>query len=294
MGLTGNRAKAPAVSCPLPSVEAGQPGGRSEFHAATSMPWTIDVPLRPMPRLRLNSSRPTTMTRSGSGSVRSRASCREASMPTHGARWLRRGACSSRTMTGAWPACSGWPPRRTCPVRPRRSRHCSLEWEGRPLRSAFFLLYGPVVVAAAYRGKGVARGLFTAALQSASGRADVMVAFIEPANQASWRVHVDGFGMAPWESSPSAIVPTVSSVHPSDPQQRLAPEQRTALPSSHPVNVNRWCQKTPSPCGLGVFWLVGLTGFEPVASSLSGMRSNQLSYSPAALCGVSRAPTPED
>lgn len=31
---------------------------------------------------------------------------------------------------------------------------------------------------------------------------------------------------------------------------------------------------------------VGLTGFEPVASSLSGMRSNQLSYSPAALCGV--------
>lgn len=42
----------------------------------------------------------------------------------------------------------------------------------------------------------------------------------------------------------------------------------------------------PQPYRLGVFVLVGLTGFEPVASSLSGMRSNQLSYSPAALCGV--------
>ncbi|MET9894323.1 GNAT family N-acetyltransferase [Streptomyces sp. NPDC006465] len=73
----------------------------------------------------------------------------------------------------------------------------SLEWQGRPLRSTRFLLYGPVVVAATYRGKGVARGLFTAALQAASGRADVMVAFIELANQASWRVHVDGFGMTP-------------------------------------------------------------------------------------------------
>ena len=44
--------------------------------------------------------------------------------------------------------------------------------------------------------------------------------------------------------------------------------------------------KTPNRNRLGVFVLVGLTGFEPVASSLSGMRSNQLSYSPAALCGV--------
>lgn len=50
----------------------------------------------------------------------------------------------------------------------------------------------------------------------------------------------------------------------------------------------------PQPDRLGVLVLVGLTGFEPVASSLSGMRSNQLSYSPAALCGVCRALTPED
>lgn len=73
----------------------------------------------------------------------------------------------------------------------------SLRWQGRPLRATPWLFYGPVVVAAAYRGKGVARGLFTAALHAASGRADVMVAFIELANQPSWRVHVDGFGMTP-------------------------------------------------------------------------------------------------
>ncbi|WSQ15619.1 GNAT family N-acetyltransferase [Streptomyces sp. NBC_01231] len=83
------------------------------------------------------------------------------------------------------------------PVQALLDAQDSLEWEGRPLRSTPFLLYGPVVVAAAYRGKGVARGLFAAALHAASGRAEAMVAFIELANQASWRVHVDGFGMTP-------------------------------------------------------------------------------------------------
>lgn len=42
----------------------------------------------------------------------------------------------------------------------------------------------------------------------------------------------------------------------------------------------------PRSIRTGGLLAVGLTGFEPVASSLSGMRSNQLSYSPAALCGV--------
>ncbi|MFC8124856.1 GNAT family N-acetyltransferase [Streptomyces sp. NPDC057302] len=73
----------------------------------------------------------------------------------------------------------------------------SLQWRGQSLRSAAWLLYGPLVVAAAYRGKGVARGLFTAGREAASAHADVMVAFIELANQASGKVHVDGFGMTP-------------------------------------------------------------------------------------------------
>lgn len=83
------------------------------------------------------------------------------------------------------------------PVRALLGAQDSLLWRERPLGSARWLLYGPVVVAAAYRGRGVARGLFTAALEAASGRADLVVAFIEMTNRASWKVHVDGFGMAP-------------------------------------------------------------------------------------------------
>ncbi|MEU9104506.1 GNAT family N-acetyltransferase [Streptomyces xanthophaeus] len=70
-------------------------------------------------------------------------------------------------------------------------------WRGRPLGEVRWLLYGPVVVDAAYRGHGVARGLFTLALREAAGRADAVVAFIESGNEPSWRVHVDGFGMSP-------------------------------------------------------------------------------------------------
>ncbi|MBO0512508.1 GNAT family N-acetyltransferase [Streptomyces beijiangensis] len=83
------------------------------------------------------------------------------------------------------------------PVQAMLDAQDSLRWRGQTLRSTPWLLYGPLVVAAAYRGKGVARGLFTAAREAASVRADVMVAFIELANQASWKVHVDGFGMTP-------------------------------------------------------------------------------------------------
>jgi GNAT superfamily N-acetyltransferase len=83
------------------------------------------------------------------------------------------------------------------PVQALLSTQDSLQWQGHSLSSTRWLLYGPVVVAAAYRGKGVARGLFTTAIQAASERADVVVAFIELANQTSWKVHVDSFGMTP-------------------------------------------------------------------------------------------------
>ncbi|MFG2999372.1 GNAT family N-acetyltransferase [Streptomyces sp. NPDC048340] len=73
----------------------------------------------------------------------------------------------------------------------------TLHWRGRPLGETRWLLYGPVVVDAAHRGHGVARGLFTMAVAEASGRADALVAFIEAGNLPSWRVHVDGFGMTP-------------------------------------------------------------------------------------------------
>lgn len=69
-------------------------------------------------------------------------------------------------------------------------------WEGRPPSDTRRLLYGPVVVGAGHRGKGVARGPYEAALRAAAPRAEAVVAFIERANEASRKVHVDGFGMA--------------------------------------------------------------------------------------------------
>ncbi|MEU9159602.1 GNAT family N-acetyltransferase [Streptomyces sp. NPDC048424] len=73
----------------------------------------------------------------------------------------------------------------------------TLEWDGHPLGEVRWLLYGPVVVDAGYRGRGVARALFTMAVAAASERADAVVAFIEAGNVPSWKVHVDGFGMVP-------------------------------------------------------------------------------------------------
>lgn len=83
------------------------------------------------------------------------------------------------------------------PVRALLEAQDSLRWEGRPLSAWRWLMYGPVVVDAAARGRGVARGLFRMAVEAAWGRADAVVAFIEAENRASWRVHVDGFGMCP-------------------------------------------------------------------------------------------------
>ncbi|MGW5852663.1 N-acetyltransferase family protein [Streptomyces sp. NPDC055254] len=83
------------------------------------------------------------------------------------------------------------------PVRALLDAEGALLWQGRPLSGVRWLLYGPVVVDAAYRGRGVARGLFTLAVREAVGRAEAVVAFIEAGNVPSRRVHVDGFGMTP-------------------------------------------------------------------------------------------------
>ncbi|WP_329191835.1 MULTISPECIES: GNAT family N-acetyltransferase [unclassified Streptomyces] len=73
----------------------------------------------------------------------------------------------------------------------------ALAWRGRPLDEVPWLLYGPVVVDAAFRGQGVARGLFEKAVETSAGRAEALVAFIEAGNTPSWRVHVEAFGMTP-------------------------------------------------------------------------------------------------
>ena len=83
------------------------------------------------------------------------------------------------------------------PVRALLQAQDTFRWDGRPLSAVRWLLYGPVVVDAAFRGQGVARGLFDAALEAAAGRAEALVAFIEVVNRHSLLVHVDGFGMHP-------------------------------------------------------------------------------------------------
>jgi GNAT superfamily N-acetyltransferase len=70
-----------------------------------------------------------------------------------------------------------------------------LSWQGKSLSETRWLLYGPVVVDAAYRGRGVARGLFDKALEAAAGQADILVTFIETSNRHSLQVHREGFGM---------------------------------------------------------------------------------------------------
>ncbi len=82
------------------------------------------------------------------------------------------------------------------PVAGLLERQESLLWDGRPLSSVRWLLYGPVVVDADNRGQGVARALYGEALDVARERhAEAVVAFVEAGNRPSWHVHVDGFGM---------------------------------------------------------------------------------------------------
>lgn len=112
-----------------------------------------------------------------------------------------RASCWSRTTRAGSPASSRSPPAAPAdpppPVAGLLRAQATLEWQGRPLAEARWLLYGPVVVDAAYRGRGVARALFTMAVSAASERAEAVVAFIEAGNVPSWKVHVDGFGMVP-------------------------------------------------------------------------------------------------
>ncbi|RKN36986.1 GNAT family N-acetyltransferase [Streptomyces hoynatensis] len=83
------------------------------------------------------------------------------------------------------------------PVAELLRRQDSLRWHGRPLSRLRWVLYGPVVVGAAHRRRGVARGLFTTAMRAAAPDAELVVAFIESGNESSWRVHVERFGMSP-------------------------------------------------------------------------------------------------
>ncbi|MGH8631559.1 MAG: GNAT family N-acetyltransferase [Burkholderiales bacterium] len=67
---------------------------------------------------------------------------------------------------------------------------------GRPLQSPATVIYGPVCVERAYRGKGVFHGLIATLKQELRGRYETAAAFIAKSNARSLAAHVQGLGMA--------------------------------------------------------------------------------------------------
>lgn len=70
-------------------------------------------------------------------------------------------------------------------------------FQGTQLSSYRTFLYGPACVAAAWRGRGVLRGLFATLQKQVAGSFEVGAAFVADDNPYSLRAHVGGLGMSP-------------------------------------------------------------------------------------------------
>jgi|SRR6476469_2344163 len=68
-------------------------------------------------------------------------------------------------------------------------------FQGQPLSNYRSFSYGPVCVAAAYRGTGILQGLFQALLAQVATRFNAGVAFVANDNQRSLRAHTQKLGM---------------------------------------------------------------------------------------------------
>jgi hypothetical protein len=66
---------------------------------------------------------------------------------------------------------------------------------GRSLASQRTFVYGPVCVAAQWRGKGVLRGMYDALRREIAGDYDTGVLFVAKDNPHSLHAHADGLGM---------------------------------------------------------------------------------------------------
>jgi hypothetical protein len=77
------------------------------------------------------------------------------------------------------------------------ARFSEIEFHGRPLDRWRVLVYGPVCVDPAARGRGAVRGLFEQLKREVAGRFDVGAALVAEDNPHSLRVHVSGLGMTP-------------------------------------------------------------------------------------------------
>jgi hypothetical protein len=70
-----------------------------------------------------------------------------------------------------------------------------LSFLGRSLARQRTFVYGPVCVAAAFRGKGVLRGMYDALRRELAGDYDAGVLFVAKNNRHSLHAHADGLGM---------------------------------------------------------------------------------------------------
>ena len=70
------------------------------------------------------------------------------------------------------------------------------KFQERLLTERRILIYGPVCVARAYRGRGVLRGLYEALQREAAVRFDSGAAFVAQDNARSLAAHIDGLGMS--------------------------------------------------------------------------------------------------
>lgn len=68
-------------------------------------------------------------------------------------------------------------------------------FQGQPLSNYHSFLYGPVCVAAAYRGTGILQGLFQALLAQVATRFNAGVAFVAKDNPRSLRAHTQKLGI---------------------------------------------------------------------------------------------------
>jgi hypothetical protein len=66
---------------------------------------------------------------------------------------------------------------------------------GQPLASQRCLIYGPVCVDRAYRGRGVLRGMYETLRREIAGEYDAGVLFISRDSERSLAVHAEGLGM---------------------------------------------------------------------------------------------------
>lgn len=81
-------------------------------------------------------------------------------------------------------------------LRAMLANYTRISFQGRRLRDWNSFIYGPVCVAAAYRGQGLLKGLFAELKRELRGRFEVGVAFVDQENFHSLRAHVQGLGMS--------------------------------------------------------------------------------------------------